>query len=96
MSTIAIRERKTNVKGKNMCIYKITSMVKEIPDAGKVTVYGICAFTTKGLTYEAEESDFCFVSDISDSFERVEMIAKTLCDNRVLPVHIRDVIEDML
>ena len=81
---------------KNMCIYQIVSTTKDIPDSGETVVYGLLVFTTQGLSESGSSRDFCLISDISDSFEKVQCIARALWENKVQPIHVRDIVEDML
>ena len=89
------RKKKKSRTVKFDCAYQITETRRYIPGVGNVRVYGIFAFSGKGLTRYADKNDFCFIYDISDDLARVQKIARTLCENRVEPIHIRDVIEDM-
>ena len=77
-------------------VYQVITCEKDIPDYGKKRVYGIFAYSRKGLTKYADERDFCVICDISDNPEFVAEIAGILCENKVDPVHVRDIIEDMI
>ena len=82
--------------GDTDCVYQVMSVTRNDPYIGKVRCYGICVFSGKGLTERATEKDFCIIYDISRDPTKVLEIARILKENKVPPVHVRDIVEDVM
>lgn len=75
--------------------YRLTSQEKYIVDIGVVKVYGILAF--KEGKEHSSNRQFCVnIRDISGNPKFVEHILESLILHNVLPIHIIEIIEDLL
>ncbi len=73
-------------------VYLVTEEIRYIEDTGPVKLYGICL--NPGLESDGEgENGFL---DLSRSRTFVRRIARILNERDVSPVHMKDVVEDIL
>lgn len=79
----------------NTYIYNIISGEKWIEDMGKVTVYGLCAYSYAGGSLEKPIEKFA-VKDISNNLQDVLTLQSLMERNKVSLVHVPDVIDDFL
>ena len=79
----------------NTYIYNITSSEKWIEDMGKVTVYGLSAYSYARGSLEKPIEKFT-VKDISNNLQDVLELQYLMEKNKVSLVHVPDIIDDFL
>lgn len=73
-------------------IYLVTEGIRYVEDTGPVTLYGICL--NPEFEYDGEWENG--LADLSRSRTFVRRIARILNERDVSPVHMKDVVEDIL
>jgi hypothetical protein len=72
--------------------YRLVEEISESCDFGEYKSYGIAAYRKEGNCWKLED----IVKDISTSESYVREMADNFNSEKLLPIHLRDVIEDEL
>lgn len=75
--------------------YRLTSMKKSIDEWGIIDVFGITVFQ-EGYEDSEEEHLCSSIEDISSNEEFVRKIFDIISLHTVLPIHMRDIVEDLI
>ncbi|MDD6488786.1 MAG: DUF6514 family protein [Clostridia bacterium] len=84
-----------NVSSKNTYVCEITENNVFIEDTGNVTVYGINMYN-RDSSIAKLDGEHCCIEDISDNIEQVRNLREMLVEYNIYPVHLKDIVEDML
>lgn len=75
--------------------YEVLQVFQDEDDSIPNTIYGIKVYYTEEGT-NSPKDELCYIPDISTDKEFVVDLAVSLATNHVLPIHVKDVVEDTL
>lgn len=84
-----------DVNFKSTYVCEITENNMFIEETGDVTVYGINMYNRDSSTAKLE-GEHCRIDNISDDIEKVRTLCEMIEECDVYPVHLKDVVEDIL
>lgn len=76
-------------------ICEITENNMFIEETGNITVYGINMYN-RDSNIAKLDGEHCRIDDISYDIEKVRLLCELIVKCDVFPVHLRDIVEDML
>lgn len=84
-----------NVDLKSTYTCEMTENIIFIEGTGNVTVYGINMYN-RDSSVAMLDGEHCRIDDISDDIEKVKTLCEMIKEYDVYPVHLKDIVEDML
>ena len=81
--------------GQQIC-YRIFSEILELPEIGRYRTYGLSACPRQQPNGETQNQEFVRVTDVSTREEKVRRLAERFETGDLAPVHLRDVLLDLL
>lgn len=82
-----------NLKSTYICEMTENNMFVE--DTGNITVYGINMYN-RDSSIAGLDGEHCCIEGISDDIEKVRRLCEMIMEYDVYPVHLKDIVEDML